>query len=80
MLATFPNLGLEWDDLDWLRGQTALPILVKGVLTADDAREALAHGVDGIIVSNHGGRQVDGAVAALDALVEVRDALPTRSC
>ena len=76
MLATFPNLGLEWGDLDWLRGQTTLPILVKGVLTADDAREALAHGVDGIVVSNHGGRQVDGAVAALDALVEVRDALP----
>ena len=48
MLATFPNLGLEWSDLDWLRGQTALPILVKGVLTADDAREALAYGVDGI--------------------------------
>jgi lactate 2-monooxygenase len=76
MLATFPNLGLEWADLEWLRSRTALPILVKGVLTAEDAREALAHGVDGIIVSNHGGRQVDGAVAALDALVEVRDALP----
>jgi len=76
MLATFPNVGLAWRDLDWLRGQTELPILVKGVLTADDAREALAHGVDGIVVSNHGGRQVDGAVAALDALVEVRDALP----
>ena len=76
MLATFPNLGLTWSDLDWLRGQTSLPILVKGVLTADDARTALAHGVDGIVVSNHGGRQVDGAVAALDALVEVRDALP----
>ncbi len=76
MLATFPNIGLTWDDLDWLRGLTTLPILVKGVLTADDARQALAHGVDGIVVSNHGGRQVDGAVAALDALVEVRDALP----
>jgi isopentenyl diphosphate isomerase/L-lactate dehydrogenase-like FMN-dependent dehydrogenase len=76
MLATFPNLGLTWDDLDWLRGQTALPLLVKGVLTADDARLALDHGIDGVIVSNHGGRQVDGAVAALDALVEVRDALP----
>jgi L-lactate dehydrogenase (cytochrome) len=76
MLATFPNVGLTWDDLDWLRGQTSLPILVKGVLTADDARLALEHGVDGIVVSNHGGRQVDGAVAALDALVEVRDALP----
>ncbi|MGZ4334055.1 MAG: alpha-hydroxy-acid oxidizing protein [Gaiellaceae bacterium] len=76
MLATFPNLGLTWDDLDWLRGQTTLPILVKGVLTAEDAQQALRHGVDGVIVSNHGGRQVDGAVAALDALVEVRDALP----
>ena len=76
MLATFPNLGLVWDDLDWLRGQTSLPILVKGVLSADDAELALQHGVDGIVVSNHGGRQVDGAVAALDALVEIRDALP----
>jgi len=76
MLATFPNLGLTWDDLDWLRGQTSLPLLVKGVLTADDAQLALDHGMDGVIVSNHGGRQVDGAVAALDALVEVRDALP----
>ena len=76
MLATFPNLGLTWDDLDWLRGRTSLPILVKGVLTADDAQRALSHGVDGLVVSNHGGRQVDGAVAALDALIEVRDALP----
>jgi isopentenyl diphosphate isomerase/L-lactate dehydrogenase-like FMN-dependent dehydrogenase len=76
MLATFPNLGLTWDDLDWLRTQTSLPLLVKGVLTADDAQRALDHGVDGIVVSNHGGRQVDGSVAALDALVEVRDALP----
>jgi isopentenyl diphosphate isomerase/L-lactate dehydrogenase-like FMN-dependent dehydrogenase len=76
MLATFPNVGLTWDDLAWLREQTDLPLLVKGVLTAGDARLALDHGVDGIVVSNHGGRQVDGAVAALDALVEVRDALP----
>jgi isopentenyl diphosphate isomerase/L-lactate dehydrogenase-like FMN-dependent dehydrogenase len=76
MLATFPNLGLTWDDLDWLRQQTKLPLLVKGVLTADDAQRALACGMDGVVVSNHGGRQVDGAVAALDALVEVRDALP----
>ena len=76
MLATFPNMGLTWNDLDWLREQTELPLLVKGVLTADDARRALDHGVDGIVVSNHGGRQVDGAVASLDALIEVRDALP----
>ena len=72
-LAAFPNLALTWSDLDWLRGRTDLPLLVKGVLTAEDARLALEHGVDGIVVSNHGGRQVDGAVASLDALVEVRD-------
>jgi len=76
MLAHFPNLGLAWDDLDWLRGQTSLPLLVKGILRADDARIALEHGIDGVIVSNHGGRQVDGAVASLDALIGVRDALP----
>ena len=76
MLATFSNIGLTWDDLDWLRASTKLPLLVKGVLTADDAKRALEHGIDGVIVSNHGGRQVDGSVASLDALVEVRDALP----
>ena len=76
MLATFPNLALTWDDLDWLRGRTKLPLLVKGVLRAEDAQRALDHGCDGVIVSNHGGRQVDGAVASLDAFVEVRDALP----
>jgi lactate 2-monooxygenase len=75
MLATFPNLGLTWDDLVWLRGQTPLPLLVKGVLTAEDALRARECGVDGVVVSNHGGRQVDGAIAALDALVEVRSAL-----
>jgi lactate 2-monooxygenase len=75
MLALFPNLALTWQDLAWLRQQTSLPLLVKGILTVEDARTALASGVDGIIVSNHGGRQVDGAVAALDALAEVREAL-----
>ncbi len=75
MLSTFPNLRLTWADLHWLREQTALPLLVKGVLTAEDAQRAVTAGVDGIVVSNHGGRQVDGAVAALDALVEVRAAV-----
>jgi lactate 2-monooxygenase len=75
MLDTFPNLGLTWDDLAWLRSQTELPLLVKGVLTGEDALRARECGVDGIVVSNHGGRQVDGAVAALDALVEVRETL-----
>jgi len=72
MLATFPNLALTWEDLAWLRAQTELPLLVKGILRGDDARLARETGVDGVIVSNHGGRQVDGSVAALDALVEVR--------
>jgi L-lactate dehydrogenase (cytochrome) len=72
MLSTFPNLGLTWNDLAWLREQTTLPLLVKGILTREDAALARDAGVDGVIVSNHGGRQVDGAVAALDALVEVR--------
>jgi len=75
MLATFPNLGLTWDDLKWLREQIELPLLVKGVLTAEDAQQAFECGVDGVIVSNHGGRQVDGAVGALDAFVEVREAV-----
>ena len=74
-LVTFPNLALTWADLARLREWTSLPVLVKGILRGDDARRALEHGVDGIVVSNHGGRQVDGAVAALDALAEVREAV-----
>jgi isopentenyl diphosphate isomerase/L-lactate dehydrogenase-like FMN-dependent dehydrogenase len=75
MVGMFSNLGLRWDDLKWLRERTRLPLLAKGILRADDARRVLEAGFQGVIVSNHGGRQVDGAVAALDALVEVRDAL-----
>jgi lactate 2-monooxygenase len=75
MLAMFSNLALQWDDLAFLRELTSLPVLVKGVLTGEDAARALTAGVNGIIVSNHGGRQVDGAVAALDALEEVRAAV-----
>jgi isopentenyl diphosphate isomerase/L-lactate dehydrogenase-like FMN-dependent dehydrogenase len=75
MVSMFSNLGLRWDDLKWLRERTRLPLLAKGVLRADDARRVLEAGFQGVIVSNHGGRQVDGSVAALDALVEVREAL-----
>jgi lactate 2-monooxygenase len=75
VLSIFSNVGLTWDDLAWLRARTKLPVLVKGILTAEDARRAFECGVEGIVVSNHGGRQVDGSVAALDALVEVRDAV-----
>src|SRR3954471_5078581 len=64
----FPNNALTWNDLAWLRQQTKLPILLKGIQHADDARRSLDAGVQGVIVSNHGGRQVDGAIGSLDAL------------
>src|SRR3954462_11806999 len=70
-IETFANPDLSWADIAWLAEQTALPLLVKGVNTAEDARRALDAGVRGVIVSNHGGRQVDGAIAALDALPDV---------
>jgi isopentenyl diphosphate isomerase/L-lactate dehydrogenase-like FMN-dependent dehydrogenase len=75
MLAMFPNLALRWEDLAWLRKLTSLPLLAKGVLTDHDAMRAFDAGVDGIVVSNHGGRQVDGAIASLDALHEIRSAV-----
>ncbi len=68
------NPALSWDDLAWLREQTELPIVIKGIQHADDAREAAARGIDGVIVSNHGGRQVDGAIGALDALPAIAEA------
>ncbi len=71
----FANPSVTWADLAWLREQTDLPIVLKGIIHADDARRALDAGVDGLIVSNHGGRQVDGALGALDALPDVRDAV-----
>jgi isopentenyl diphosphate isomerase/L-lactate dehydrogenase-like FMN-dependent dehydrogenase len=75
MLEMFQNLELTWDDIAWLRDQTSLPILLKGILRGDDAKRGLDAGADGIIVSNHGGRQVAGAIATLDALVDVRDTI-----
>ncbi|UZN01721.1 alpha-hydroxy acid oxidase [Cellulomonas sp. S1-8] len=75
-LVTDPDLG--WDAVDWLRGTTSLPVLVKGVLHPADARLAVEHGVDGIVVSNHGGRQLDGAISTLDALPAVVDAVAGR--
>jgi lactate 2-monooxygenase len=68
------NPSLSWEDLGWLREQTELPIVIKGIQHADDAREAAARGIDGIVVSNHGGRQVDGAIASLDALPAIAEA------
>ncbi|MCW2988973.1 MAG: alpha-hydroxy-acid oxidizing protein [Solirubrobacterales bacterium] len=69
------NPSLTWDDLAWLRERTSLPILIKGIQHPDDAREAAGRGVDGIVVSNHGGRQVDGAIASLDALPAIAEAV-----
>ena len=67
---------ITWDDVAWIRERTpGLPLLVKGILTAEDARLAADHGVDGIVVSNHGGRQLDRSPAAIDALPEVVDAV-----
>jgi isopentenyl diphosphate isomerase/L-lactate dehydrogenase-like FMN-dependent dehydrogenase len=69
------NKIVTWDDVAFLRSLTKLPIVLKGILHPDDARLAREHSVDGVIVSNHGGRQVDGAIGALDALPGVVDAV-----
>jgi lactate 2-monooxygenase len=74
----FANPQVTWEDLKWLRECTELPIVLKGILHPDDARLAVEHGVNGVLVSNHGGRQVDGAIGALDALPEVVAAMEGR--
>ncbi|MEV4391458.1 alpha-hydroxy-acid oxidizing protein [Nonomuraea sp. NPDC049607] len=74
----FPNPGLSWDDLPFLRDHWDGPIVLKGIMSTEDARLAAEHGVDGIVVSNHGGRQVDGALAALDALPGIAEAVGDR--
>ncbi len=79
MVAAFVNMmfenALTWKDIEWLRSITKLPILLKGILTREDAALAVKHGVDGIIVSNHGGRQLDGVPATIEALPEVVEAV-----
>jgi lactate 2-monooxygenase len=77
-LSVFSDPTLTWDDLAFLREHTSLPVVLKGIQSADDARRAVDSGVEGVIVSNHGGRQVDGAVASLDQLPAVRDAVGDR--
>jgi lactate 2-monooxygenase len=71
----FPNVGLGWDELSFLRDNWDGPIVLKGITSVDDAKLAAEHGVDGLVVSNHGGRQVDGAIASLDALPAIADAV-----
>jgi isopentenyl diphosphate isomerase/L-lactate dehydrogenase-like FMN-dependent dehydrogenase len=72
----FSYTSTTWESLAFLREATDLPLLVKGVVSGDDAALAVEAGVDGIIVSNHGGRQVDGSIATLDALPSVKQAVP----
>ncbi|BBH68223.1 L-lactate 2-monooxygenase [Actinoplanes sp. OR16] len=74
-LDIYSNPRLSWDHIATLRSRTRLPIVLKGILHPDDARRAFDEGVDAVVVSNHGGRQVDNAIASLDALIGVRDAV-----
>ena len=70
--------SLTWRDLEWIAGESRLPVVLKGIVTAEDAETAVAHGAAAIVVSNHGGRQLDGAPATLDALPEVVEAVAGR--
>ena len=72
------DASLTWQDLEWLRGITKLPILVKGILRPDDALLCLDHGASGVIVSNHGGRQLDTVPPSIDALPAIAEALQGR--
>ena len=78
-LATYSRPSLSWQDLAWLRERTRLPLVLKGILHPDDARRALDHGADAVMVSNHGGRQVDGSIGAFDALPGIVEAVAERA-
>ena len=77
-VTTHWDSSISWRDVEWLRSITRLPVLVKGIVRGDDARLALDHGAAGVIVSNHGGRQLDTAVSSARALPEVADAMAGR--
>ena len=72
----YSNPALSWEKVTWLKSKTHLPVFIKGILRADDAIKAKDSGADGIIISNHGGRQVDGAISTIQALPKIRMALP----
>jgi lactate 2-monooxygenase len=74
-MATYSRPSLRWQDLKFLREQTKLPVLLKGILHPEDAKKAVELGIDGLVVSNHGGRQIDGSIACLDALPAIADAV-----
>lgn len=69
---------VTWETIDWLRSITSMPILIKGILTAEDAGLALEHGASGIVVSNHGGRQLDGIMTGIEALPEIVEVVAGR--
>lgn len=77
-VSIYSNPATTWNDLSFLRQNTKLPIILKGIVHSDDARKALDAGVDGIIVSNHGGRQTDGSIATLDALPKIVEVVQNR--
>jgi L-lactate dehydrogenase (cytochrome) len=72
------DLSVNWRDVEWFKSNWGGPVMLKGILTAEDARLAVEHGVDGVIVSNHGGRQLDGTVSAVHALPAIADAVSGR--
>jgi lactate 2-monooxygenase len=74
-MTTYSRPSLQWDELKFLRQHTKLPLVLKGVLHPADAKQAVEHGIDGLVVSNHGGRQIDGAIASLEALPAVVEAV-----
>jgi len=76
--ASRDTIPLSWEVVSWLRSKTELPLILKGILTAEDALLAVEHGVDAIVVSNHGGRQLDGVAASIEALPEVVEAVAGR--
>jgi len=78
-VSTFIDPAISWRDVEWLRGLTRLPLMLKGVCRADDARRAVEAGVSAVIVSNHGGRQLDTSPATIDALPYVADAVAGRA-
>jgi isopentenyl diphosphate isomerase/L-lactate dehydrogenase-like FMN-dependent dehydrogenase len=79
LLGGLMDASLTWADIDEIRGWTSLPVVIKGILSPDDARLAVEHGAAGIWVSNHGGRQLDRAIASLDALGPIVDATAGRA-
>ena len=70
------ELRLSWENIAWFRQRWSGPLVVKGIMSADDASRAAAEGADGLVVSNHGGRQLDGAAATASVLPEIVSAVP----